>query len=487
MNEQTIKEMRQKLANFRMDPPTVSWDALETALDRGVRQNQARTWKRMGIAAAVALMLAGATWWALADKDIAVTGKDPEKPVATTGAPSGITQRATTTDRPATQSQPDTAFTVSMSVPTSSSTLPQNPAAPFLAEETQSERHLVEPETAQAKTVRSQVKRTGDTLSQETQTEEMANNATATSPTATDSVSTTPAPATNIMAKAPRETDALQQAQQRPSLRPSRPLPYPTAPMSESSIRPAATPRLSAKAFVMGNGVASTTSLLGNYLDASNSTPSDVPLTDNGDNIGNQEGNDNGEGSQQGKSPRKTKTKQTKDGLVRHHQPLRFGLTLNYSLGDRWSLETGIAYTRQKSDITDGNSSNSSWRQTNQQLNYIGIPVNLSYSIWKNRWLNIYASAGVMMEKMVKGEQTIRQMKYNECQSARSEDVHISPLQFSLNAAVGADFRLNRTVSLYAEPGFSYHFENNASVSTLYNDYPLGANLTFGLRINIAK
>ena len=32
MNEQTIKEMRQNLDDFSLDVPSVSWDALETAL-----------------------------------------------------------------------------------------------------------------------------------------------------------------------------------------------------------------------------------------------------------------------------------------------------------------------------------------------------------------------------------------------------------------------------------------------------------------------
>ena len=36
---------------------------------------------------------------------------------------------------------------------------------------------------------------------------------------------------------------------------------------------------------------------------------------------------------------------------VNHRLPVRIGLSLRYRLNDRWSIESGLAYTRLRSDI----------------------------------------------------------------------------------------------------------------------------------------
>ena len=110
-----------------------------------------------------------------------------------------------------------------------------------------------------------------------------------------------------------------------------------------------------------------------------------------------------------------------------------------------------------------------------QHLTYIGIPVNVSYRLWGSRYLNVYLSAGGMVEKMVKGSQQTSDM---------TTSVSIRPLQFSLNSAVGAEFNISRQFSLYAEPGLGYWFDNGSSVSTYYQDKPLSFNLNFGIRVN---
>ena len=46
-----------------------------------------------------------------------------------------------------------------------------------------------------------------------------------------------------------------------------------------------------------------------------------------------------------------TKMVQT-DQHIHHRQPIRFGLSLRYQLDDRWSVESGLSYTRLSSDIT---------------------------------------------------------------------------------------------------------------------------------------
>ena len=144
-----------------------------------------------------------------------------------------------------------------------------------------------------------------------------------------------------------------------------------------------------------------------------------------------------------------------------HYQPVRFGLSLRYCLNDRWSLEGGLVYTRLSSDITtmvDGVTS-----LTEQRLNYIGLPLNISYNLWKSNHFGLYVTAGGMIEK----------------------SLDTTPWQFSINEAVGAEYKLTDIFSLYAEPGLGYYFKDGSTTSTIYQDRPLNFNLSIGIRFNL--
>ena len=169
------------------------------------------------------------------------------------------------------------------------------------------------------------------------------------------------------------------------------------------------------------------------------------------------------------------------DEEVHHRQPIRFGLLLRYALNERWSIESGLTYTLQKSDISF--LSEDILADYEQQLSYVGIPVNVSYQLWSNRHFNVYAIVGGMVEKMVKGKRhmvTTKPMRKEEDKS-----VSIRPLQFSVNGGVGAEFKFVDWLSLYAEPGVGYWFDNGSDVPTYYQDKPFSFNLNVGLRFSI--
>jgi len=154
------------------------------------------------------------------------------------------------------------------------------------------------------------------------------------------------------------------------------------------------------------------------------------------------------------------KTSQT-DQHIHHHQPVRFGLSLRYRLDDRWSIESGLSYTRLTSDITTNKDGVTT--STKQRLNYLGTPLNVGYQLWTGRQFGLYITAGGTIEKML----------------------NASPWQFSLNGSAGAEYKLTDIFSLYAEPGVGYYFPNGSTISTIYQDRPLNFNLSFGLRINL--
>lgn len=148
------------------------------------------------------------------------------------------------------------------------------------------------------------------------------------------------------------------------------------------------------------------------------------------------------------------------DRKVHHRQPLRFGLSLRYRIDDRWSLEAGLAYTRLISDITSTRDGVSN--REIQSLNYIGIPLKVGYDIWSNRKFDIYATTGGAIDRML----------------------DYSFWQFSVNGSLGADYKLTNGLSIYAEEGIGYYFNDGSSLSTIYKDHPLTFNLSLGLRFH---
>ncbi len=176
---------------------------------------------------------------------------------------------------------------------------------------------------------------------------------------------------------------------------------------------------------------------------------------------------------------RETKTEYT------HHLPVRFGLNVAYRLTDRLSIESGLSYTQLSSDMKDGTEENYSTGK--QELNYVGIPVNLKYRVLTYRRARLYASAGLLAEQCVSGKMT-KDMVLNGTSTRTEEtDVTTKPLQLSVNAAVGVQFNLSENVGIYAEPGLSYYFDDRSSLHTIYKEKPLNFNVNVGLRFTMGK
>ena len=166
----------------------------------------------------------------------------------------------------------------------------------------------------------------------------------------------------------------------------------------------------------------------------------------------------------------------------KHHRPLRFGLSVRYVLDERWSLLSGITYSYLNSDtyVIYG----STIQSAEQKLHYLGVPLAASYSIWQNDHVNIYAVAGGEIEKLVKGKLVVDRGVNHE---SYTESVKENRPVFSTNASAGIEYQTKNGVSLYAEPGASYHFDNGSGVRSAYTDKPWDFMINIGLRINISK
>ncbi len=168
---------------------------------------------------------------------------------------------------------------------------------------------------------------------------------------------------------------------------------------------------------------------------------------------------------------------------IKHFQPVQVGVSISYSFTDRLSLESGLTYSCLISDISSGTQSgNYDIRQT---LHYVGIPLNLRYDFLKFNKFSLYVSAGGQVEKCVAGKTRTDYFVDGKKISSENGGITVKPLQWSVNAHVGAQYSFNRIVGLYLEPGAAWYFNNGSPVNCIYGERPFNFSLRAGLRFSL--
>ncbi len=166
-----------------------------------------------------------------------------------------------------------------------------------------------------------------------------------------------------------------------------------------------------------------------------------------------------------------------------HRQPVKLGLSLRYNINNIWSVQTGIDYSYHSSDLIS--QIDNCQIQSEQKLHFIGLPMALSYSLWSPGKFNFYLSAGGEVEKVIKGSRTSLRVAPDNADQVEREDVEQKPWQLSVMGSGGVQFNVSHLLSLYAEPGVGYYFNNHSSLPTIYQEKPLNFNLNLGIRFNI--
>lgn len=165
---------------------------------------------------------------------------------------------------------------------------------------------------------------------------------------------------------------------------------------------------------------------------------------------------------------------------TKHKQPVKFGLSLRYCLNDRLAIESGVTYSYLSSQLSSGTDD---YRyETRQTLQFVGIPLKLSYRLWNSKRLEVYAAGGGMVEKCVAGKSQTDYVLDGKVASTTNTTTKVRPLQFSVNAAAGVQLKATSRLGVYAEPGISYYFDNGSPVETIYKEKPLNFNLEMGVR-----
>lgn len=174
-------------------------------------------------------------------------------------------------------------------------------------------------------------------------------------------------------------------------------------------------------------------------------------------------------------------TAATKAVKVKHRQPIRAGVSVGFGITDRLTMTTGLNYSYLSSDITAGDAY--SGMKTDQRLHFIGLPLALTYKVWGNRNISVYATAGGGIDFCVGGKSHSEYLSGGIATETSDEDTRDSRPQWSVNAAAGVQYNFTPLIGVYVEPGLGYYFDNHSDVTTIYKDKPVNFNLSLGLRL----
>lgn len=167
---------------------------------------------------------------------------------------------------------------------------------------------------------------------------------------------------------------------------------------------------------------------------------------------------------------------------TKYMQPIRAGVTFRWYFADRWSLESGISWSWLHSRTTSG--SEQYYCRTVRNLHYIGIPVRIGYDFWKGNHMKAYISAEAMAEKCVAGSSVSRYIYNGANGPEKTDDIREKQLQWSVSAMAGFQYDMTKTVSLYIEPGASWHIPNGSGVDNVYKARQLDFSLGLGVRFS---
>ncbi len=175
---------------------------------------------------------------------------------------------------------------------------------------------------------------------------------------------------------------------------------------------------------------------------------------------------------------------------LRHMMPFNFGVSLVFPVSDELSMVSGAtysylySYTRQQLLSTGGEGS------VEQELHYVGIPVGVMYSFYRSRVVDFYLRGGGAIEKAVYSRRVIDRNLGGRPEISK---MGVKGVQFSVDGALGADFRLTRGLGLYLETGAAYYFEdgnestNFGKFTSYRTENPVNFMLRIGVRFNILR
>lgn len=166
---------------------------------------------------------------------------------------------------------------------------------------------------------------------------------------------------------------------------------------------------------------------------------------------------------------------------LRHKVPVRLTLGVSYAITDRLSVVSGFSHTLLLSEYKEGTQQN--YKSGEQRVEYVGVPINLKYDFYSSTRLDVYASAGLTLDKCIKANRTDDYFLSGENRLKEVISLGEHPFQLSAGAAFGAEYRIYDSLWLFGECGLAYFFNDRSSLEILYKERPLNGTFNLGIRV----
>lgn len=166
---------------------------------------------------------------------------------------------------------------------------------------------------------------------------------------------------------------------------------------------------------------------------------------------------------------------------LRHKVPVRLTLGVSYAITDRLSVVSGLSHTLLLSEYKEGTQQN--YKSGKQRVEYVGVPLNLKYDFYSSTRLDVYASAGITLDKCIKANRTDDYFLSGENRLKEVISLGEHPFQLSAGAAFGAEYRIYDSLWLFGECGLAYFFNDRSSLEILYKERPLNGTFNLGIRV----
>lgn len=167
--------------------------------------------------------------------------------------------------------------------------------------------------------------------------------------------------------------------------------------------------------------------------------------------------------------------------------PVSFGVGVKIDFTERWALGAGVNYTHLRRnfagwfyDVEGDSFTENYYSNILNSQDYIGIPVNVYFSILKSDFIDFYAYAGGTAEKCLSDKYLM---------TADGYDIHhresVRGMQFSANAGLGMEFIIADTFGIYIDPSLRYYFPDADQPRSIRTVQPLMFGLELGFRIRL--
>ena len=170
------------------------------------------------------------------------------------------------------------------------------------------------------------------------------------------------------------------------------------------------------------------------------------------------------------------------DKIVRkshHYMPISFSLALKYKLSNRFSLETGLSYSRLKSEFEMGSNGNTIKEQ--QTIHYLGIPVKGICNMYTGKAWSLYGSLGVTMEIPIYSPFNTNYYLHGALEATDKTTLRV-PWQWSVGTGIGLQYNLTPSIGLFAEPSLQYYIPTGSDIETYRTEHPFTFSLPLGIR-----